>query len=80
MSPMVARIAERIDPGAFASRKEKRGERQMRALRRARNVLHGMLDAPKDALVAGLIFADSERDLVKWNEMIRGMLSEMLRD
>jgi hypothetical protein len=76
MSPMVARIAEQIDPGAFASRREKHGERQMRALRRARNVLHGMFDAPKDALVAGLLFSESEKDLAIWNEMLR----EMLRD
>lgn len=76
MSPMVARIAEQIDPGAFASRREKHGERQMRALRSARNVLHGMFDAPKDALVAGLLYADSEKDLEIWNSMLR----EMLRD
>lgn len=76
MSPMVARIAERIDPGAFASRRERMGERQMRALRRARSVLNELFDAPKDALVAGLLFADSEKDLAIWNAMV----GEMLRD
>jgi hypothetical protein len=76
MSPMVARIAEKIDPGAFASRKGKMGERQIRALRRARNVLHEMFDAPKDALVAGLLYTDSEKDLAIWNAMVH----EMLRD
>lgn len=73
---MVARIAERIDPGAFASRRERMGERQMRALRRARSVLNELFDAPKDALVAGLLFADSEKDLAIWNAMV----GEMLRD
>lgn len=74
MSPMVARIAETIDPGAFVSRRGPIGERQLRALRKARLVLERMMDAPKDALVAGSLWSEEEKDLNIWNEMILEML------